>query len=312
VLSALLSLPLTAPASQAAGGLLTAIICPGNNAVVFHASSSKAPRQDAKAKLAESIWGAPWVGTSETKVSLGWNETWCKDNFADLTGYAQTGVVSNGLLAELEKDGIDWNGSGYTLSQLGIVVGSTRYSIINTIEGAFAFGPSLHYVDFLGGQEDYASDGSFISKIVATSLPTISTNASEVTCTAGTYRAEYLNDSQDITSANYRISLQSDGGELASMNTTANKASFAIKDLPKSTMIWCVVEAAANSRVSIARSIDDKASFNSIATTRKSNIRQAKLDWYAKKITDLDSALAKAEEDFRLALAAKGLAIFIS
>jgi hypothetical protein len=77
-------------------------------------------------------------------------------------------------------------------------------------------------------------------------------------------------------------------------------------------MIWCVVEAAANNRVSIARSIDDRASFNSIATTRKSNIRQAKLDWYAKKITDLDSALAKAEEDYRLTLEAKELAIFIS
>lgn len=317
-LSALLSLPLTAPASQAAGGLLTAIICPGDHAVVFH-NASKAPREGAKATLVDTIYslGNGWTADSNTTIGLG-AENACGGGLSDFGSFNQTGVVTSELLTQIERDS-GYAGSGYSYASLGIVIGSTRYSFINATNGDFfSNAPGLYIVDYgaggssLGGNDGYSSNCQFLSKVVSTSLPTLKASGKQVTCSAGAYKFEGLNSESAVEVGNYKFSLMTESGVVATANSTTGSASFDTGSLPKGVMIWCEVETAVNNRVSITKSTDDLSTLNTLKAELKQARRMANLDFLSKKISDLAAAQKTAQANYEMKLADKGIVVFLS
>lgn len=318
ILLTVLVLPF-APVSQssAASGLLTAILCPGSNAVVFYGSASNAPKEGAKSRLVEEIYdlspGNGWDGNTQVEISLGMNSD-C--GLFDFNAFPQSGVVTQSLLDQVEADS-GYEGAGHPYAELGVKVGSTRYSIISSTSSFFNNSPALFIVDYgtgggmLSTGDGYSSDGSFLSRIYPTSLPQISTSDGKVLCSAGQYRLENLNEGSKVSNATYRLSLHSESGELVTTFGTSDSASFDAALLPKKAMIWCEVEVTAANRVTLSKSIDDIQVMNDLKFEKKLKLRAVKLSIMKREVVDPVTALEKVETEFLGKLVEKKFAVVL-
>jgi hypothetical protein len=166
------------------------ILCAGNNAIVFYGPSATPPSAggptDRKA--------TEWTFSNGFSVSNGWNndasvnlgyaadfDGLClasEDSF--FSSLAPTGTVTSEILYEIERY------SGYealspkTYSGLGIVIGTTKYALINASR---AINPSTQFSDSLGiFVVDYGAGGTISSTVPG--APTIGTATTTGTTTA--------------------------------------------------------------------------------------------------------------------------------
>lgn len=167
-------------------GHLTFTLCPGSAAIVFYGPSATAPAAGNAATLVTQVTGSSAWPASAT-ISIGF--TACSTGFGQLNAMPTSGTVTSQLLALLESNSFYESQQGLSYSGLGIVVGSTQYSLI-TINSS----PSLSAVGAY--VVDYGAGGSGASAPVYTtapmlplpdSQPGVTIGSSVITCLLGNY-----------------------------------------------------------------------------------------------------------------------------
>ena len=206
--SLLLTFVFGAPtAAQAAdlpsAGHLTLVICPGDAAVVFYGATSVAPETGNVPTLVETLYkpNSDSVGwRNPGTVSVG-SSTACSNNIKALP---TSGTVTANLLTYLNSDSAYEANSSYTYAGLGIVVGSTQYTIIKADSNSFANNPAIFVVDYGAGGS--GASAPQVTPMLPTDKPSVSVTSTTISCTLGTY-------SQVPTSAAF--SLFVDGSHVA-------------------------------------------------------------------------------------------------
>ena len=184
-------------------GHLTLVICPGDAAIVFYGASATAPTTGDVPTLKETLYKPNFdsVGwRNPATVSVG-SSTACSNV---IRGLPTSGTVTSNLLTEIEAENDYEANSSYTYAGLGIVVGTTQYSVITAGSNSFANNPAIFVVDYGAGGS--GASAPQVTPMLPTDKPSVSVTSTTISCTLGTY-------SQVPTSAAF--SLFVDGSHVA-------------------------------------------------------------------------------------------------
>jgi hypothetical protein len=177
--------PTTAKAADLpSAGHLTFVICPGTAAIVFYGSSATAPATGDVPTLKETLYkpsndSVGW--RNPATVSVG-SSTACSNNIKALP---TSGTVTANLLTFLNSDSSYETSSSYTYTGLGIVVGTTQYSVITAGSNSFANNPAIFVVDYGAGGS--GASAPQVTPMLPTDKPSISVTSTTISCTLGTY-----------------------------------------------------------------------------------------------------------------------------
>jgi hypothetical protein len=167
-------------------GHLTFVICPGTAAIVFYGSSATAPATGDVPTLRETLYKPSYdsVGwRNPATVSVG-SSTACSNNIKALP---TSGTVTANLLTFLNSDSSYETSSSYTYTGLGIVVGTTQYSVITADSNSFANNPAIFVVDYGAGGS--GASAPQVAPMLPTNKPVVTISDTLITCTIGSYSA---------------------------------------------------------------------------------------------------------------------------
>lgn len=168
-------------------GHLTFTLCPGSTAIVFYSSSATAPAAGNIPTLITQLHGtASWPAPATISMDI---PTVCATGAAALDALPVSGTVTSNVLTLLESNSLHQSFFQLTYSGLGIVVGSTQYSLITINSSPLLSSRGVYVVD-------YGAGGSGASAPVYTtapmlplpdSQPGVTIGSSVITCLLGNY-----------------------------------------------------------------------------------------------------------------------------